>query len=77
MTFQTTHNGAKCERKILAYKKNKPGLITTVYTCIIYIKNSNEEYFMGLRLMHITFYSYFDRLIVTHHAHAHHVLFVF
>ena len=32
------NKGSKCEGKILAYKKNKPGLST-----ILYVKNSNEE----------------------------------
>ena len=34
--------GSKCEGKILAHRKNKPGLIA-----ILYITNSNEEYFIG------------------------------
>ena len=37
-------NGTKCERKILAYKKNKSGLIIT----ILYI-NSNEECIFGFK----------------------------
>ena len=35
--------GAKCERKVLAYKKNIPGLIS-----IIHIKNSKRIVLPGL-----------------------------
>ena len=38
--------------------KNKPGLIT-----ILYIKNSNEECFIGLKLMLVTIYRCFDKLL--------------
>ena len=36
--------GSKCEGKVLAFKKNKPGVIS-----ILYIKNANEECFIGFK----------------------------
>ena len=37
------NNGSNCEGKILAYKKNRLCLIS-----ILYIKNTNEECFIGI-----------------------------
>ena len=50
------------EGKILAYKKNKSCLIR-----IFYIKNTNEECFIGIyiKLMHVTFYPCFDKLLMS------------
>ena len=40
------NKGSNCERKILAYKKNKLCLIS-----ILYIKNTNEERFIGIYII--------------------------
>ena len=37
------NKGSNCERKILAYKKNKLCIISILYT-----KNANEECFIGI-----------------------------
>ena len=60
MALESPNKGSNCEGKILAYKKNKVCLIS-----ILYIKNINEErsVLLGIKLMHMTFYRCFDRLL--------------
>ena len=55
MSLESPNKGSTSEGKILAYKKNKLCLIS-----ILYIKNINEECF---KLMHVTFYRCFDKLL--------------
>ena len=44
MSLESLSKGSNCEGKILAYKKNKLCLIS-----ILYIKNINEECFIGYK----------------------------
>ena len=44
MSLESPNKGSNCEGKILAYKKSKLCLIS-----ILYIKNINEEYFIGYK----------------------------
>ena len=44
MSLGSPDKGSNCERKILAYKTNKLCLIS-----ILYIKNINEECFIGYK----------------------------
>ena len=45
MSLGSLNKRSKCVGSILAYEKNKPGLIT-----ILYIKSGNEESFIGFKV---------------------------
>ena len=58
VSLGSPNKDSKCEGNILAYKKNKPDLIT-----IPYIKNLMRSVLPDLKHMHVTFYRCFDRLL--------------
>ena len=61
MSLGSPNKGSKCEEgKILAYKKNKVGLILI---SILFKRILMRIVLLGLKLMQVTFYQCFDRLL--------------